>query len=137
MQGQFRADRIRIAQRRRSLAVGAVLMLAGIGFLLWPRLFPPPPPAPAREGSDQATLARYIALPAMPTSVHWRLSAGAPVDPGKGTGALGWSIEATLAFSASDAGKVTGIDAFYKPPLAAGKLVRVDDTHFRLTLRSQ
>lgn len=136
MQSQTRTDRFRHAQRRRALIVGGLLMLAGVGFLLWPRLFPPAPVLP-REGNDEATLARYVALPAVPTSVHWRLSAGAPVDPATASaGTAPWSIEATLAFSAVDAEKVTGIVDFYKPPLTAGKLVRVDDTHFRLTLHS-
>jgi hypothetical protein len=135
MQSQTRTDRFRDAPRRRALVAGGLLMLAGIGILLWPRLFPPTPALP-REGNDEATLARYIALPAIPTSVHWRLSAGAPADPAAAPAGAAWSIEATLAFSAADAPKVTGIVDFYKPPLSAGKLVRVDDTHFQLTLRS-
>ncbi len=137
MQSQTRSDRFRQSQRRRGLVAGLLLMLTGAGILLWPRLFPPVP-TPAREGSDEATLARYIALPAVPLSVHWRLSAGAPADPAAAPAdATAWSIEATLAFSATDAPRVTGIVDFYKPPLTAGKLVRVDDTHFQLTLRSR
>ncbi len=135
MQSQTSTERFRHAQRRRGLVAGGLLMLVGIGFLLWPRLFPPAPALP-REGNDEATLARYIALPAIPTSVHWRLSAGAPTDPATAPASAAWSIEATLAFSAVDAPKVTGILDFYKPPLSAGKLVRIDDTHFQLTLRS-
>lgn len=111
-------------------------MLVGAGVLLWPRLFPPAPALP-REGNDEATLAHYVALPAIPLSVHWRLSAGAPAEPATAVADTApWSIEATLAFSAVDASKVTGIVDFYKPPLSSGKLVRVDDTHFQLTLRS-
>src|ERR1700690_1934114 len=72
MQSQTRTDRFRHSQRRRGLVAGLVLMLAGAGFLLWPRLFPPAPALP-REGNDEATLARYVALPAIPLSVHWRL----------------------------------------------------------------
>lgn len=136
MQSQTRSERFRQAQRRRALAGGGLLMLAGVGLLVWPRLFPPAPALP-REGNDEATLAGYIALPAIPTSVHWRLSAGAPADPAAGPAGVAWSIEATLAFSAADAPKVTGIVDFYKPPLTAGKLVRVDDTHFQLTLHSR
>jgi len=136
MQSQTRTDRFRHAQRRRALVAGLILMLVGIGFLLWPRLFPPAPALP-REGNDEATLARYIALPAIPTSVHWRLSAGAPVDPANAPAGGTWSIEATLAFSAADAPKVTGIVDFYKPPLTAGKLVRIDDTHIQLTLHGR
>jgi hypothetical protein len=137
MQSQTRTDRFRQSQRRRGLVAGFLLMLAGAGFLLWPRLFPPAPALP-REGNDEATLARYVALPAIPLSVHWRLSAGAPADPAAAPADTApWSIEASLAFSAADASKVTGIVDFYKPPLSAGKLIRVDDTHFQLTLRSR
>jgi hypothetical protein len=137
MQSQTGMEQFRQAQRRRGLIAGLALMLAGAGVLLWPRLFPPAPALP-REGNDEATFARYVALPATPLSVHWRLSAGAPADSAAAPAdAAPWSIEATLAFSAADAPKVTGIVDFYKPPLSSGKLVRVDDTHFQLTLRSR
>ena len=138
MQSQTRTDRFRHSQRRRGLVAGFLLMLIGAGILLWPRLFPPPAPSLPRDGADEATLARYIALPATPLSVHWHLSAGAPIDPVTAPADTApWSIEASLAFSAADAPKVTGIVDFFKPPLSQGKLVRVDDTHFQLTLRSR
>ena len=137
MQSQSRSQSFRAQQRRRGLLLGALVMVVGLGIVLWPRLFPPAPPPVARDGTDLATLARYINLPATPTAVRWHLSAGAPEDPAKAAGAPPWSIEAELAFSADDADKITGIDAFYKPPLSFGKLVRVDDTHIQLTLKSQ
>ena len=136
MQSQTSMEHFRRSQRRRGLIAGLVLMLVGAGVLLWPRLFPPAPALP-REGNDEATLAHYVALPAIPLSVHWRLSAGAPTDPAAAPADTApWSIEAAMAFSAMDASKVTGIVDFYKPPLSSGKLVRIDDTHFQLTLRS-
>ena len=136
MQSQTSTERFRRSQRRRVLIVGLAMMLAGAGIVLRSQLFPPAPALP-REGNDEATLARYVALPAIPLSVQWHLSAGAPTDPAAAPADTApWSIEATLAFSVADAPKVTGIVDFYKPPLSSGKLVRVDDTHFKLTLRS-
>jgi len=42
-----------------------------------------------------------------------------------------------MVFAPSDAQRITGAHVFYKPPLDAGRLMRVDDTHFRLILNSQ
>lgn len=119
--------------RRRAILVGLLMALLGLGLLLWPH----DRRAAPSEGDDVATLATMVNLPAVPVSVHWSV---APMKAANSNGAPGptdWTLDATLAFTGSDAARITGVDVFYKSPLLQGKLMRVDDTHFHLILSTK
>jgi hypothetical protein len=119
-------------QRRRAILLGGLMAIVGLAILLRPRVYPPAPVS----GSDPATLAGLINLPAMPSAVSWKLtpaSAGAdPRDLSRGR----WTLDADLTFAPADAAKIAGPEAFFKPPFKAGKLERLDAGHLRLTLTS-
>ncbi len=119
--------------RRRAILVGAVMALAGLGILIWPRKRALPP----SEGDDVATLATLVNLPAVPMSVHWAVAPMTAAESGRVPGPDDWSLDATLTFAPSDAQRITGADVFYKAPLLTGRLMRVDDTHFHLILNTQ
>jgi hypothetical protein len=140
MQGQppsrrasgFRHPQGGFDQRRRAILVGGLVAVIGLAILLRPRSHPAGPVS----GSDPATLAGLINLPAMPSAVHWTLTpASADADPrdlSKGS----WTLMADLTFAPADAAKIAGPEAFFKPPFKAGKLQRLDASHLRLTLTS-
>jgi hypothetical protein len=159
--GQAPGSRPQIDLRRRGLIAGGLLMLVGLVLLirpLWrqgplPASSTPPatsagqpsvpttarngtgtPPDVIAQGSDAATLARYISLPATPTAVRWMIHGKTAREGSQASGSsISW-LEATLAFAAADAKRITGVETFFKPPLLAGKLIRIDETHFRLVL---
>jgi len=118
--------------RRRAILLGGVIAVIGLAILLRPH---PHPAAPA-AGSDVASLAGLITLPAVPSAAQWRLtptSADAdPKDLSKGR----WKLEADLTFAPADAAKIMGAEAFFKPPFKAGTLQRLDASHLRLALTS-
>ena len=140
MQGQPPSRRARLEtaraggfdQRRRAIIVGGLVAVIGLAILLRPR----PYPAGPVSGSDPATLAGLINLPATPSAVHWTLTpASADADPrdlSKGR----WTLMADLTFAPADAAKIAGPEAFFKPPFKAGKLERIDAGHLRVTLTS-
>jgi hypothetical protein len=133
MQGQSRSGffgQYLVDPRRRAILVGVLMAVAGLAILLRPHGHATPP----REGDDVATLATLVNLPAMPLSAHWAVTPVSATDAGR-SGV--WSLDATMVFAPSDAQRITGADVFYKPPLGAGRLMRVDDTHFRLILNTQ
>ena len=119
-------------QRRRAILVGGLVAVIGLAILLRPRSQPAGPVS----GSDPATLAGLINLPAVPSAVHWTLTpASADADPrdlSKGS----WTLTADLTFAPADAAKIAGPEAFFKPPFKAGKLERIDAGHLRVTLTS-
>src|SRR4029077_4918134 len=102
--------------RRRAILLGGLIAVIGLAILLRPH---PHPAAPA-AGSDTATLAALISLPAVPSAAQWRLTPlstdADPQDLAKGRGKL----EADLAFAPADAAKITGPEAFFKPPFKGG-----------------
>jgi hypothetical protein len=118
--------------RRRAILLGGLMAVIGLAILLRPH---PRPTMPA-AGSDTATLAELITLPAVPSAAQWHLtplSADAdPQDLSKGR----WKLQADLAFAPADAAKITGPEAFFKPPFKAGTLQHLDASHLRLTLTS-
>ena len=123
--------------RRRAILLGGLIAVIGLAILLRPRPRPAGPhPAGSVTGSDTATLAGLITLPAVPSSAQWRLtplSADAdPRDLSKGR----WKLEVDLTFAPADAAKITGPEAFFKPPFKAGTLKRLDAGHLSLTLTS-
>ena len=126
--GKYRLD-----PRRRAVLVGGLMALVGLGILLRPRDRATAP----SQGDDIATLATLVNLPAVPISVHWAVAPMTAADLGRAPGPNDWSLDATLFFASSDAERITGADVFYKAPLMTGKLMRVDDTHFRLILNTQ
>src|SRR5438105_12164460 len=131
MQGQPRPGlfgRYLSDPRRRAILVGVLMAVAGLAILLRPHDHATPP----REGDDVATLATLVNLPAMPLSAHWAVAPMAGSDPDRSSDSSSWSLDATMVFAPSDVQRITGADVFYKPPLGTGKLMRVDDTHFRL-----
>lgn len=140
MQGQppsrrasgFRHPQGGFDQRRRAILVGGLVAVIGLAILLRPRSHPAGPVS----GSDPATLAGLINLPAVPSAVHWTLTpASADADPrdlSKGS----WTLMADLTFAPADAAKIAGPEAFFKPPFKAGKLERIDAGHLRVTLTS-
>jgi hypothetical protein len=138
MQGQPRPTPSRLRHplldpRRRAVLVGLIMALLGIAILLRPhgRVSPP------MEGSDVATLANMINLPAVPVSVHWRVHPMTTEDSARVPGPDDWTLDATLAFSAADTERITGVNVFYKSPLDSGTLIRIDDTHFKLVLTTK
>jgi hypothetical protein len=158
--GQAPGSRPHIDLRRRGVIAGGLLMLVGLVLLIRPlwRQDPLPassPPAPSEgqasvpttaqsgtatppdviaQGSDAATLARYISLPATPTSMRWIIHGKTARDGSQASESpISW-LEATLAFTAADAKRITGVETFFKAPLLRGKLIRIDETHFRLVL---
>jgi hypothetical protein len=138
MQDQPRArplslGKYRLDPRRRAILVGGLMALAGAAIVLRP---PNRTTAPT-QGNDFATLAKLVNLPAVPISVRWTVAPMGAVDSEPAPGSSDWSLDVTLVFAPSDAKRVTGADVFYKPPLLAGKLVRLDDTHFHLILNTQ
>jgi len=138
MQGQprprpFSGLQYRFDQRRRATLFGIAVALLGVAILLWPRDHPVAP----SQGDDIATLAKLVNLPAVPVSTHWSVGPISATDLGRAPGPGDWYLDATITFSASDAAKVSGVEAFYKSPLLAGKLMRIDDTHLRLILNTQ
>lgn len=126
--GNYRLD-----PRRRAILAGGLMALVGLAILLRPRDHAAAPSA----GDDIATLAKLVNLPAVPISVHWAVAPMTAVESGQAPGPNDWSLGATLVFAQSDAQRITGADVFYKAPLIAGKLMRVDDTHFHLILTTQ
>jgi hypothetical protein len=130
--GGFRHPQGGFDQRRRAILVGGLVAVIGLAILLRPRSHPVGPVS----GSDPATLAGLINLPAMPSAVHWTLTpASADADPrdlSKGS----WTLMAELTFAPADAAKIAGPEAFFKPPFKAGKLEHIDAGHLRLTLTS-
>jgi hypothetical protein len=118
--------------RRRAILLGGAIAVIGLAMLLRPH----PHPAGPVAGSDPATLAGLITLPAVPSAVQWRLTpASADADPqdlSKGS----WKLEADLTFAPADAAKITEAKAFFKPPFRAGTLQHLDASHLRLTLTS-
>lgn len=139
MQGQPPSRRPRqfgsaagLAQRRRAILVGGLMAVVGLAILLRPQVYPSAP----MSGSDPATLAGLINMPAMPNAVQWKLTpASADADPrdlSKGR----WILDADLTFAPADAARIPGPEAFFKPPFKAGKLERLDAGHLRLTLTS-
>ncbi len=138
MQGQprprpFSGLQYRFDQRRRATFFGIAVALVGLTILLWPRQHPVAP----SQGDDIATLAKLVNLPAVPVSAHWSVGPMSATDAGHVPGPSDWFLDATITFSANDAAKISGVEAFYKPPLLAGKLMRIDDTHLRLILKTQ
>src|SRR5579871_660764 len=133
MQGQprprpFSGLQYRFDQRRRATLFGVAIALLGIAILLWPREHPVAP----SQGDDIATLAKLVNLPAVPVSAHWSVGPMSATDSSGAPGPSDWFLDATITFSASDAAKISGVESFYKSPLLAGKLMRIDDTHLRL-----
>jgi hypothetical protein len=126
--GMYRLD-----PRRRAILVGGLMAMAGAAILLWPRNRATAP----TQGDDVATLAKLVNLPSVPISAHWMVAPMGAVGSEPAPGPSDWSLDATLVFAPSDAKRVTGADIFYKSPLLAGKLVRLDDTHFHLILNTQ
>jgi hypothetical protein len=116
--------------RRRAILLGGTIAVIGLAILLRPH----PHPAGPLAGNDPATLAGLITLPAVPSAAQWRLTpAGPDADPqdlSKGS----WKLEADLTFAPADAAKITGAEAFFKPPFRGGVLQRLDASHLRLTL---
>ena len=123
----------RLDPRRRAILAGGLMALVGLAILLRPRDHATAP----SEGDDIATVAKLVNLPAVPISVHWAVAPITATDSGKAPGPNDWSLDATLVFAPPDAQRITGADIFYKSPLVAGKLMRVDDTHFHLILHTQ
>jgi hypothetical protein len=126
--GKYRLD-----PRRRAILVGGLIALVGLAILLRPRDRAIAP----SEGDDIATLATLVNLPAVPISAHWAVAPMPASDPARPPGPNDWSLDATMVFAPADAQRITGADVFYKSPLVAGKLMRVDDTHFHLILNTQ
>src|SRR6478609_891738 len=118
--------------RRRAILLGGLIAVIGLAILLRPH----PQPAGPVAGSDPATLAGLITLPAVPSAAQWRLIPAStdadPQDLSKGR----WKLDADLTFAPADAAKITGPEAFFKPPFKAGTLQRLDASHLRLTLTS-
>jgi hypothetical protein len=121
-----------LAQRRRAILVGGLMAIVGLAILLRPQVYPSAP----MSGSDPATLAGLINMPAMPNAVQWKLTPAStdadPRDLSKGR----WTLDADLTFAPADAAKIAGPQDFFKPPFKAGKLQRLDASHLRLTLTS-
>ena len=117
--------------RRRAILLGGAIAVIGLAMLLRPH----PHPAGPVAGSDPATLAGLITLPAVPSAVQWRLtpaSADADLqDLSKGR----WKLEADLTFAPADAARSRG-EGLFKPPFKAGTLQHLDAGHLRLTLTS-
>ena len=138
MQGQPRPHPPKLGKflldpRRRAVLLGGLIALVGAGILLWPRDRSTGP----TQGDDITTLARLVNLPATPISVHWAVAPMGAADSARTPGPNDWSLDATLVFALADAERITGADVFYKAPLMAGKLMRIDDTHFHLVLNTQ
>ena len=138
MQGQPRSPltslgQFRLTQQRRATLIGMAMALIGLAILLWPREYPMEP----ASGDDIASLAKMVNLPAVPVSAHWAVAPQVATDSGRVPGPSDWTLDATIAFSADDAAKVSGVETFYKSPLLSGKLMRIDDTHVRLILNTQ
>ena len=138
MQGQPRSPltslgQFRLTQQRRATLIGMAMAIVGLAILLWPREHPVAPVS----GDDIATLAKMVNLPAVPVSAHWSVAPQTQTDSGRVPGPGDWMLDATLTFSAGDAGKISGVESFYKSPLLNGKLMRIDDTHIRLILSTQ
>ena len=112
--------------------VSGLIAVIGLAILLRPH----PHPAGPVAGGDPATLATLITLPAVPSGAQWRLTPLSPdadlEDLSKGR----WKLEADLTFAPADASKITGPEAFFKPPFKTGTLQRLDASHLRLTLTS-
>ena len=125
---QFRFD-----QRWRATLFGVAVALLGLAILLWPHEHRTAP----SEGDDIATLAKLVNLPAMPLAAHWRVEPEGAGDSARAPGPSDWTLDATITFSAADAARISGVESFYKSPLLAGKLMRIDDTHLRLILNTQ
>jgi len=123
-------SKYRLDPRRRAILAGGLMAVVGLAILLRPRDHATAP----SEGDDIATLAKLVNLPAVPISVHWALAPMATFDSGQAPGHKDWSLDATLVFAPSDAQHITGAEVFYKAPLGAGKLMRLDTTHFHLIL---
>ena len=126
--GQFRLN-----QQRRATLIGMAMALVGLAILLWPHQHAVSP----TSGDDIASLAKMVNLPAVPVSVHWWVAPEGQTDSGRVPGPSDWTLDATIAFSADDAAKISGVESFYKSPLLSGKLMRIDDTHVRLVLNTQ
>ncbi len=138
MQGQprprpFSGLTFHFDQRRRATFFGIAIALLGLAIILWPRDHAVAP----SQGDDIPTLAKLVNLPAMPVSAHWSVGPMSATDSDRTPGPSDWYLDATIVFSASDAVKISGVEAFYKSPLLAGKLMRIDDTHVRLILNTQ
>jgi hypothetical protein len=138
MQGQprprpFSGLQFRFDQRRRATLFGIAIALVGVAIILWPREHAVAP----SQGDDIATLAKLINLPAMPVSAHWNVGPMSATDSDRVPEPSDWYLDATIVFSASDAAKISGAEAFYKSPLLTGKLMRIDDTHVRLILNTK
>jgi hypothetical protein len=125
---QFRFD-----QHRRATLFGGIIALLGLAVLLWPHEHRTAP----SEGDDIATLAKLINLPAVPLAIHWRVEPMGAADSARAPGPSDWTLDATITFSAADAARISGVESFYKSPLLAGKLMRIDDTHLRLILNTK
>ncbi len=118
--------------RRRAILLGGAIAVIGLAILLRPH----PHPAGPVAGSDPATLATLITLPAMPSGAQWRLTPLSPdADPqGSVQGALeaGGGLHLRPGRCVED----HGAEAFFKPPFKTGTLQRLDASHLRLTLTS-
>ena len=118
--------------RRRAILLGCAIAVIGLAILLRPH----PQAAGPVAGGDPATLATLITLPAAPSGAQWRLT---PLSPDADLSDLSkgrWKLEADLTFAPADASKITGPEAFFKPPFKTGTLQRLDASHLRLTLTS-
>lgn len=138
MQGQPRPRplsglKFRFDQRRQATFFGIAIALLGLGIILWPRDHAVAP----SQGDDISTLAKLVNLPAIPVSAHWSVGPMSAAYSDRVPGPDDWYLDATIVFSASDAAKISGAEAFYKSPLLAGKLMRIDDTHLRLILSTK
>ncbi len=138
MQGQPRSPltslgQFRLNQQRRATLIGMAMAIVGLAILLWPREHAVTP----ASGDDIATLAKMVNLPAVPVSARWSVAPQSQSDSGRVPGPADWTLDATITFSPADAGKISGVESFYKSPLLNGKLMRIDDTHVHLILSTQ
>jgi hypothetical protein len=118
--------------RRRAILLGGAIAVIGLAILLRPH----PHPAGPVAGGDPGTLATLITLPAMPSGAQWRLTPLSPDADLRDLSKGRWKLEADLTFAPADASKITGPEAFFKPPFKTGTLQRLDASHLRLTLTS-
>ncbi len=119
--------------RRRAIYVGMLMAALVLAILFRPHGEGTSP----TQGSDVATLAKLINLPATPIAVRWAVHPLGAAESTRTPGPNDWTLDAMLAFAPADAQRITGVDVFYKSPLLTGKLVRIDDTHFHLVLKTQ